>query len=278
MTVQAPRAIAHPTDFSEASAAAFAHALRIALTAKCPLYILHVSTDAAKDDWASFPHVRHVLANWGLLDKRESPAAIYAKLGVKVVKAEMMPMRTVDGVLHFLHDHPADLIVLATEARQGVARWLHGSVAEALSRTAMTPTLFVPGKARHFVDPISGKLHLRRVLIPVDHAPRPTAAVAAMMGFAHRLAGMAAEERLLHVGHKPPPVQSQAEPNRPLPVTLSQGDVVDAIVTAANEWPADLIGMPTAGHHGFLDALRGSTTERVLRQAPCPMLAVPAGP
>jgi nucleotide-binding universal stress UspA family protein len=51
--------------------------------------------------------------------------------------------------------------------------------------------------------------------------------------------------------------------------------VVETIVETAADWQADLIGMPTAGHDGFLDALRGSTTERVLRQAPCPLLAVP---
>jgi len=45
---------------------------------------------------------------------------------------------------------------------------------------------------------------------------------------------------------------------------------------AAADWPPDMIGMATAGHHGFLDALRGSTTERVLRRSPCPLLAVPA--
>jgi nucleotide-binding universal stress UspA family protein len=32
--------------------------------------------------------------------------------------------------------------------------------------------------------------------------------------------------------------------------------------------------MTTEGHHGFMDALRGSTTERVLRAARCPLLAV----
>lgn len=274
--MQGFRAIAHPTDFSEASAAAFTHALRIALTAKCPLYILHVSTDAAQDDWASFPHVRHVLANWGLMDEHESPAAIYAKLGVKVVKAEMMPMGTVDGVLRFLHDHPAELVVLATEAREGVARWLHGSVAEALARAAKVATLFVRARARGFVDPMRGEVHLRRVLIPVDHAPPPAGAVRAIMGFAHGFAGEMAEEHLLHVGRNPPRIAGEA--NRPLPVATGHGDVVDAIVKAAAEWSADLIGMPTAGHHGFLDAVRGSTSERVLRQAPCPVLAVPAGP
>jgi nucleotide-binding universal stress UspA family protein len=38
----------------------------------------------------------------------------------------------------------------------------------------------------------------------------------------------------------------------------------------------DLIVMATAGRHGFLEALQGSTTERVVRQARCPVLAIPA--
>jgi nucleotide-binding universal stress UspA family protein len=32
----------------------------------------------------------------------------------------------------------------------------------------------------------------------------------------------------------------------------------------------------TEGHRDFFDALRGSTTERVLRASHCPVLAVPA--
>jgi nucleotide-binding universal stress UspA family protein len=34
--------------------------------------------------------------------------------------------------------------------------------------------------------------------------------------------------------------------------------------------------MPTAGHRNILDIFRGSTTERVIRHAPCPVIAVPA--
>jgi nucleotide-binding universal stress UspA family protein len=45
---------------------------------------------------------------------------------------------------------------------------------------------------------------------------------------------------------------------------------------AGNEQEVDLIVMPTAGRLGILDALRGSITERMLRQAPCPVLDVPA--
>ena len=50
-------------------------------------------------------------------------------------------------------------------------------------------------------------------------------------------------------------------------VTLRSGNVVNTIVDTAIELDVDLIGMPTAGHHGVFDALRGSTTERVLRGA-----------
>ena len=276
--MHAIRSIVHPTDFSEASAEAFVHALRVALAAKATLSILHVAPAPGADEWDSFPHVRQTLAHWGLMHGNEPPAEVTRKLGVSVVKVELKPQATTDGILGFLAKHPADLIVLATEARQGVARWLHGSVAEHLARHAATPSLFVPAKARGFVYPRRGELRLHHVLIPVDHHPKPAHAVGATMGLAHLLAGMNAEARLFHVGKSPPLVEHHGEPHRPLPVSLRRGEPVDIIVEEAKDWPADLIGMATAGHHGFLDALRGSTTERVIRQAPCPVLAVPAAP
>ncbi len=218
------RAIVHPTDFSDASTEAFIHALRIALTAKCPLTILHVAHAADAHESAWFPLVRKTLADWGLMSAQDPPSAIPAKLGIEVVKVEMQPQATVDAILRFLDKHPADLVVLATEGRQGVARWLHGSVAEKLARHAETPALFVPAKARGFVDPRRGEVHLRRVLIPVDHAPPPATAVEAIMAFAQRL-NIEAEERLLHVGKRAPPVERD---RRSLQVTKAQGDVVEA--------------------------------------------------
>ena len=54
-----------------------------------------------------------------------------------------------------------------------------------------------------------------------------------------------------------------------------KGDVAPTILDAARD--ADLIVMATEGRHGVVDALRGSVTERVVRGASCPVLAVPAG-
>ncbi len=275
--MHAIRSIVHPTDFSEASAEAFAHALRIALAARCTLSILHVAEAAGSGEWDSFPQVRQTLAHWGLMHGTEPPAEITRKFGVHIVKVALKPQEPIDGIAQFLARHAADLIVLATEARQGVARWLQGSIAEGLARQVPAPSLFVPAKARGFVDPRRGTVRLHHVLIPVDHHPKPAHAIGTIMRFAHQLAGMNAEARLFHVGKTPPLVERHDEPHRPLPVSLRRGDPVDVIVEEASDWPADLIGMATAGHHGFLDALRGSTTERVIRQAPCPVLAVPAG-
>jgi nucleotide-binding universal stress UspA family protein len=53
-----------------------------------------------------------------------------------------------------------------------------------------------------------------------------------------------------------------------------EGDVVEGILKTSKE--AGLIVMATEGEQGIIDAMRGSVTERVVRDAPCPVLAVPA--
>lgn len=55
------------------------------------------------------------------------------------------------------------------------------------------------------------------------------------------------------------------------------GDPVDMIVQYAKQISAGLIVMATDGRDGFLDALRSSHSERVLRQAHCPLLIIPVG-
>ena len=46
---------------------------------------------------------------------------------------------------------------------------------------------------------------------------------------------------------------------------------------SAAELRTDLIIMATDGPDGFLDALRGTTSERVLRKARCPVANLPVG-
>ena len=271
------RSIVHPTDFSSLSSKGLAHALRIALAARCKLYLLHVAESA--DDHAEIvlSHLQRLLTQWQLMDETDLPSALASKLGVDIENVRLEQQNPIDRLASFLKKNVCDLVVFATHGRDGLDRWLEGSIAESVFGHAATPTLFVPLHARGFVSEVSGDFRLQRVLIPVDFSPAPGRAIAVIQRLAELLSGTSVTTQLLHVGSSAPPIHSESPEKETLPqVILRNGSIVDSIVDAAAEFDADLIGMPTAGHHGVLDALRGSTTERVIRHAPCPVLAVPA--
>lgn len=55
---------------------------------------------------------------------------------------------------------------------------------------------------------------------------------------------------------------------------VADGVPFDEIAKAATQWKADLIVISTHGYTGLRHALLGSTAERVVRHAPCPVLVV----
>jgi nucleotide-binding universal stress UspA family protein len=56
-------------------------------------------------------------------------------------------------------------------------------------------------------------------------------------------------------------------------VRTLEGAVVETLLAEADR--ADLVAMPMAGARGLVDAIRGSTTERMVREVTCPVLALP---
>jgi nucleotide-binding universal stress UspA family protein len=60
-----------------------------------------------------------------------------------------------------------------------------------------------------------------------------------------------------------------------LSLEMHVGKVVDGIRQVVAKIAASLICMATVGRDGIIDVLRGSTTEWVLREVQCPVLAVP---
>lgn len=272
------RSIVHPTDFSDLSAAAFAHALRIALAGRSKLHLLHVSQYDATEPLA-FPHAHSLLAQWGLSGEDDPPWVVSNKLGIEVDNIRLKLQEPTRAIVDFLSEDASDLVVIATHGRDGVSHWLQGSVAEAVFRRSTVPTLFIAPGARGFVDRVSGDIKLARALVPVDFSPPADRTVETVQRFARLLTGENIAIDLMHVGETPPPLRAASANAAALPpVILRSGPVVQSIVDAAIEFDADIIAMPTAGHHGVLDALRGSTTERVIRHAPCPVLALCTAP
>jgi len=272
------RTVVHPTDLSPASERAFAHALAVALVRRARLTILHVAADD-RPDWGEFPAVRATLERWGLLRPGSSREAVFEQLGVKLTKRTISGQSPARAVVDYLDEAPADLLVVATEGRDGGAGWLHGSVAEAMARRSKTMTLFVPAQAdRSFVSLADGALTLNNLLIPVDRTPDPSAAIE----FARRMADIGGDGKstisLLHVGAEidMPRVEAVDGDRWTFSRMRREGEPVTEILAASEILGADLIVMPTAGRAGVFEVLRGSTTERVLRQTRCPLLAVPA--
>ena len=266
----------HPSDFSPQSEVAFMHALKVALAGSSRLTILHTDAPGGRyAHWHDFPSVRDLLARWELLDAGAAQADV-EQLGVDVEKIELIGEDPVETMLDYLARHPADLLVLATRGREGLPRFLHGSVAEPLARRSKTMALFVPHGVSGFVHPEDGTVRLERVIVPIDHQPAAAPAVAAAVALTTALGVPDTVIELLHVGETPPRIHPDVLSGGGAEVRTRDGAVVEAILDEATERQAGLIVMATEGHHGVLDALRGSTTEQVLRRAPCPVLAVPA--
>ncbi|MCC7503603.1 MAG: universal stress protein [Flavobacteriales bacterium] len=269
------RRILHPTDLSEASHTAFLHALKIALAVKGKLTLLHVTREGEQVSWDEFPGVRGTLHHWGLLPEH-APSEAVAGIGLAVRKLIAKDTDPVAACLALLDEHPADLIVLATSQHQGRMRWLGREVSGPLTREAGIPALLVPQQTLGFVDGATGDLALKSVLFPVAAEPRPTAALEVATTLLELL-GFEGTTALLHVGDRSsmPGLEPPTSNGMTWERRVVDGDVVPTILAEAAAMPCDLIVMPTEGQHGFLDALRGSTTERVLREAKCPVLALP---
>ncbi len=267
--------IHHPTDFSPESEIAYHHAVRLAFAAKADLDILHVDRRAHAMDWSEFPNVNETLERWQMLPAGSGHSDL---AGIHVEKIAAYGTEPVKPILEHLDENPADLMVLATHRRHGADRWLHREVAQKVARSRSLRTLFFPHGSAGFVSPSKGIVTLNNVLVPVDWVPSPQAAIDATVELADTLGCEQSELTLLHVAtdaSEMPAVDLVERQGWKWHQRTVSGKVVESILAEAGRINADLIVMATQGHDGFLDALRGSTTERVLSAAECPVLAVP---
>ena len=270
--------VLHPTDFSDASNRAFAHALAIALLRQTELTILHVGAESRDNvDWSSFPQIRQILERWNLLEPGSARSAVYEELNVEFHKVAVRSRNPVRATIQLLDHQPHELVVLATEGSEGRENWLYRSEAEAIARGSDAMILFVPSRSRHgFVSLEDGDLNLKNVLIPIDAAINFTAAIE----FSRRAAEIIGDGdvviTLLHVGEQMPSIPELPEgPGWTWQTTLRHGEPVESILDAMHDLNANLIVMTTNGRDTLRQALAGSTTERIIRQADCPVLAVP---
>ena len=231
--------IVHTTDLSGDDDAAFLHACALAAASGARLITIHGNAAAAEA--SRLPDAAPLAARWG-----------------RTIGHDRICHECCDDVADTVVDavrrvEPA-LVVAGTHARHGLAALLAGSVAEAVARNVDVPTLIVPNRGRGFVDAATGAIDLARVIVAAGDPEEAARGLAAARELA-RLAG---------------------RPDADLvPIHVDDRGVAAAILAEARERDACVIVMATHGHDGVADALLGSTTEHVVRDAACPVLSVP---
>ncbi|MEJ2086027.1 MAG: universal stress protein [Acidobacteriota bacterium] len=198
-------------------------------------------------------------------------------------------------ILQTAADLGSDLIVVGTRGLAGLKHLLLGSTAERVVQQAPCPVLTVhPGD-------IDQHRRIRRILVPTDFSEDASSiheAALTLLGELQPDAGII----LLHVYHLPyeytaygaiptsldyfKDVEGAAEdrlaelaqPLRERGVTVEtmakEGYPPEIIVDEAENAGADLIAMGTHGRSGLAHLLLGSTAERVVQHAKCPVLTV----
>lgn len=143
------RPILHATDFSKASRPAFRYALGLAKETGAPLLIVHVFVPPILGEGEIFPRIYEDLVAQMRYEATKKLTTLLREAKKSRVTAIAYLRR---GVPHIeiaraARGRRADLIVIGTHGRTGLARLLLGSVASRVIGTARCPVLTVPSRS-----------------------------------------------------------------------------------------------------------------------------------
>jgi len=169
-------------------------------------------------------------------------------------------------------DHDIDLITVAMRGRNRLS--FGSSMAEDIIAESPCAVLAVRPPQRDFVDGQS-EIQLERVLLATNFRPSSAAATQLATQMANQLG---AELHAVYVIGDYFDQISMMFPEGELATHVAEGKPYQEIVKLADTLRADLIVLGTAVHGSLFGSnnVLGSEIERVLRNAPCPVLCVPA--
>lgn len=273
-----------PTDFSSESDRALRYAIAIAKTYGSTLVAVYCPL--------SFPDSQERERIHGHF---ETAIRSHTGIGKHALKDRELIIREGDPdeeILRLASEQRIDLIVMNSRRRPKTAALL-GSTAESVCRTAPCPVMVIHPDEREFVGATTGEIDLKRILAAHDFSNDSELAV--------RYAASLAQENQaeLHLIHVIPPLTG-APMNTASPLmeeefqrssrlmqqsipseshlwcevrhAVRQGQPYREILNYAEEQEIDLICLGVHGAGFAMRALFGSNADRVLRQAPCPVL------
>lgn len=285
------------TDFSEFSKHAVAYGVTLAKKFNAKLYMCHVIDMSYA---AIYGECKDPLE----LEERimgDANDSLRGSIGEDKIDWEPLISKghTCDEITRMAAEIGVDLAITATHGRSGLKRLILGSVTERLIRTLSCPLLVVRSPKPAFVSLGNQKVKLDRILVGCDFSPDSN------LSFQYALALAREFQCELHLTH----VIESTMYKYILKSGLEKGQDQDALCKELNEKLKDMIpgeaytsctprtellaGQPyeevtkyavthnidliilgVRGHSLMETFFLGSTTDRVVRQAPCPVLSV----
>lgn len=300
------RNILFPTDFTPHARSALKYAAAFARDGRGRVVLFSVQTAGVPANLMTLP--AHLLeeeeTQWLKQVRRQVEDLLidplFDGLEVEPVIVEGEPAHEIANAVR---DYDIDLVTVVTHGRRGLSRALWGSTAEEIIAEAPCPVLTIRPPQHDFVEyrGQQTEIRLNRILLATNFRPSSIAAT----HVARELAGATnAELHAVYVigdyfeqisvmfpeGGRSALSRMRAEVEDRMQTFagegggtvsthIAEGRPYAEIVRLAAETDADLIVIGTSVHaslFGGAPAL-GSEIERVVRNAPCPVLCVPSG-
>lgn len=286
------RRILWPTDFSTGAGRAFPYAAALASWHDAELHVLNVRENSSSESTgeASFPVSQAALTE--LLTAEDDPPQHVDLDALTIVQEQRDGGSPPGTIVAYADENDVDLIVAGTHGRRGLQRFLIGSVAEEVLRTAPCPVLTVRRKSD-----VAPAWAVRNILVPVDFSE---ASLGALRHAKELALTYGAQITLLHaVEEVVYPSAYGVEPaNLPGPQVIDRvenslaelarteigyehvvvqanvGYAPSTILDYAEANAVDLVVIATHGRTGLERMLLGSVAERVVRRSPAPVFVV----
>ena len=289
-----------PVDFSDCSGKALDYAIRFGELYGAELTLFHVITLFQED----VDEIKKVHELEAYVKRQEHK--IHKELekqfhrvidrGVRVRSEIQRGISAADTILEYLAEYNFDLVIMGTHGRTGLKHLIQGSVAEKLVRLSPVPVLTVHRDVE--------KIEFDRILVPIDFSLHSRRAVqyadSLARNFNAHLVFLHVIEQEIHPSFYAAGVTSIFEIDKTLKervvenmqefiadivsdglsveYTVHEGKAHKEIVDYARENDVDVIVIATHGLTGLEYLLLGSTTEKVVRWADCPVLTVKREP
>ncbi len=294
-----PKNILLATDFSKFADSALDEALFWAHQFSAQLHLLHVVVlfgDSPAHDAAELSATYERLSAEAS-DRLRGSVAERGTQGLTIIEGQRRDFTAAPAILRYARENEVDLIVVGSHGRRGWRRFLLGSVAEEVMRSAECPVLVVHGQEA--VEERS----LDRILVPFDFS---SDAIQSLETAKELASQFGSHIDLVHVMASPITTGGTAIPVPGLPLSspayvdlraqteellrsrveeaetarlhiephLLTGHPANTIVDLARKLSTDLILIASHGLSGLQRALLGSVSERVARSAGCSVLVL----